>query len=107
MTHQARAAAVVVAELGARSAAAAEEIVWKALVEASNDELARRREVEAARDRAMRLQAALEMRNEQLEDWMEKLLEILGTGEELPGIEALRRAQQLVEEYELSMGLAG
>jgi hypothetical protein len=52
-------------------AAAVEGMIHQALIEACNEELGRRREVEAARDRAMRIQSALEGRNCQLEGWLE------------------------------------
>jgi hypothetical protein len=54
------------------------ELLHQALIAASNDELARRREVEDARDRAMRLQAALEIRNQQLEDGLKDVGNIVG-----------------------------
>ncbi|HTX34346.1 MAG TPA: hypothetical protein VME43_04965, partial [Bryobacteraceae bacterium] len=72
MTHRERASQVAAAILALKVAAedmapAARELVWTALVCASNDELARRRDVEAELDRAQRLQAALEVRNAELE----------------------------------------
>jgi len=43
------------------------------LIEAGNDELERRREVESRLDRAIRLQEALEVRNAQLEGWLKRI----------------------------------
>jgi len=82
MTHRERAEAVVL-DLVNKALPAygrdqlAMELIHTALIEASNHELARCREVEAARDRAVRLQAALEVRNGQLEQALQDLRNIL------------------------------
>ena len=106
MTHRERAELVYVrAGIFAISALQEERIIQAihgALIEACNDELGRRREVEGARDRAMRIQAALEMRCAWLEQCLQGLRNVLTPVLDcwLPGDRQLQMAADILQEFE-------
>ena len=98
MTHRERAvAATAVILAGDYGDVPAEmfvaEVIWRACVEGCNDEARWKREEEALKRRAIRLQSALEDRNARLENWLECLDELLVPDREvlLADIAAARR----------------
>lgn len=88
MTHRERAVAatatIMAGDYGDMTAETfIAEVIWLACVEGCNDELARRREMEQTRDRAIRIQSALEDRNARLEEWLNQLDSLLAPDDEL------------------------
>jgi hypothetical protein len=109
MTHEERAAQVAKFLRGASSMTEwdaaqflplAQELIWRAIVEACNGELERRREAEGAHNRAIRIQAALEDRNARLEGWLEQLDNLLAAPVEDMEPVSLERAKAVLDEFQ-------
>jgi hypothetical protein len=99
MTHEARAKAIVKA-LPSLSWRELQELIHKALIAACNDELERRREVEMARDRAMRLQASLEL----YAAWLEGVVK--GLANTLEPVLAARLGDPITEDLHKQLAMA-
>jgi hypothetical protein len=95
------------AQMEAKVEGSVEEIVWKAIVEGCGEEVARKAEIVEQRNKAWRMQRALELRNAQLEQWLEDLRNVLGLVDGVPTPTPtpaeLLRVRMILDEFQVEL----